>query len=123
MFLVKVKSFSPKDRLTWTIVANGQSMVIPLRLHTDYNVSPFGDVAVGNKPPQLRLEEQGAALQGPVATLDKAVPRTASVGKPIDLTAWVTDDAKYLERIERPDAEPATAGGVHLVELLAVRAT
>ena len=122
MFLVKPKSFSPKDRLTWTIVANGQSMVIPLRLHTDYNVSPFGDVAVGNKPPQLRLEEQGAALQGPVATLDKAVPRTASVGKPIDLTAWVTDDAKS-SMIERPDAEPATAGGVHLVELYAVRAT
>jgi len=107
MFLVKVpKSFNPKDRLTWTIVANGQTMTIPLRLHTDYNVSPFGDVAVGNKPPQLRLEEQGAALQGPVATLDKAMPRTASVGKPIDLTAWVTDDAKYSSGSNAPMRDP-----------------
>ena len=107
MFLVKVpKDFSPKDRLTWTIVANGQSMVIPLRLHTDYNVSPFSDVAVGNKPPYLRFEEQGPALMGPVATLDKAIARTTSVSAPLPLTVWVADDAKFSSGSNAPLREP-----------------
>ena len=51
MFLVKVPpGFTDKDRLTWTIVANGRSTVIPLRLHRDYVVSPFTDIAVGDAP-------------------------------------------------------------------------
>ncbi len=107
MFLVRVPaSFTPKDRLTWTIVANGQSTVIPLRLHPDYVVSPFTDVAVGNKPPQLRLEEQGPALQGPVDTLERAVTRTTSVKAPLALTAWVSDDAKYSSGSNTPMKDP-----------------
>ena len=107
MFLVKVpKDFSPKDRLTWTIVANGQSMVIPLRLHPDYNVSPFSDVAVGNKPPYLHFEEKGPAIMGPVATLDKAVAKTTSVSKPLPLTMWFTDDAKFSSGSNAPQREP-----------------
>ena len=100
------RSSAPQERLTWTIVVNGQSTVIPLRLHTDYNVSPFGDVAVGNTPPHLRFEEKGQPLQGPVATLDKAVPRTRPSRRHAArrCRSWVTDDAKYLERIERADA-------------------
>lgn len=107
MFLVRVpKSFGKDERLTWTIVANGQSTVIPLRLHTDYNVSPFSDVAVGNKPPMLRFEETGGDLQGPVATLDRAVTRTSSVKTPLAITAWVADDAKYSSGSNAPLRNP-----------------
>jgi hypothetical protein len=107
MFLVKVpKDFSPKDRLTWTIVANGQQMVIPLRLHTDYNVSPFSDVAVGNKPPSVRFEENGPPIMGPVVTLDKAIARTTSVSKPLPLTVWFEDDAKYSSGSNAPQLKP-----------------
>lgn len=107
MFLVRVpKDFSPKDRLTWTIVANGQTMVIPLRLHPDYVVSPFTDVAVGNKPPYLRFEEKGPAIMGPVVTLDKAITRTTSVSKPLPLTVWFDDDAKYSSGSNAPQLKP-----------------
>src|SRR5262245_35001133 len=42
MFIVTVpKDFTPQQRLTWTITVNGQSNSIPLRMNTDYNVSPF----------------------------------------------------------------------------------
>ena len=34
------RTFGPDDRLTWTIVANGQSTTIPLRLHPDYVIEP-----------------------------------------------------------------------------------
>src|SRR6185295_4218879 len=55
MFVVPVpKTFGPDDRLTWTIVANGQSASIPLRLHPDYVIEPFSEIAVGNTPPAVR---------------------------------------------------------------------
>jgi len=90
------KDFTTKDqRLTWTIVANGQTTAIPLRLHQDYTVSPFADVAVKNTPPVLQFEERGAAVQGPVARLATAVVRSVNVASPLPLTVWLSDDARF----------------------------
>ena len=108
VFLVPVpKDFTTADqRLTWTITANGQTTVIPLRLHRDYNVSPFTDVAVGNTPPVLRFDEKGHGIQGPLALLAKAAPRTASVGSPLALTVVSSDDAKYSSGSNEPLRKP-----------------
>jgi hypothetical protein len=96
MFTIVVpRDFTPEQRLTWTIVANGQSTTIPLRLHPDYVVSPFTDVAVKNVPPIVRFEENGPLIQGPVAMLASALPRSARVSAPLSLTVFVSDDAKY----------------------------
>jgi hypothetical protein len=96
MFLVPVpKGFTPQDKLTWTLVANGQTNVIPLRLHPDYVVSPFSDVAIKNTPPVVRFEEKGADVQGPLALLTQAATRNAAVATPLSLTLWTTDDARY----------------------------
>jgi hypothetical protein len=86
---------SPEQRLTWTIVANGQTTVIPIRLHPDYLVSPFADVAVKNTPPILRFEENGRSMQGPVALLSGAATRATSIGSPLSLPVFASDDAKY----------------------------
>ena len=61
------KEFTPEQRLTWTIIVNGQTTSIPLRLHIDYNVSPFrfAHRDVTNTPPVLRLDENGPAHPGP----------------------------------------------------------
>lgn len=91
MFVVKVPADFGKNKLTWTIVANGQNTVIPLSLHTDYEISPMIEAAVGNTPPVIRFEERGASGQGPVGL---TATRTAKVGSPLNLTAWVQDDAK-----------------------------
>ena len=96
MFVVTVpKTFTPQDKLTWTIVANGQSTSVPFRLHPDYAVSPFHDVAVNNTPPVLRFEPEGPPAQGPVARLSNAVSRSASVSTPLALTIWPSDDALF----------------------------
>jgi hypothetical protein len=97
VFVVPVpKEFTTADqRFTWTIVVNGQSTTIPLKLHPDYTVTPFSDVAVKNTPPLVRLEENGPALQGPVARLETAPTRTASLSSPLSLPVWMTDDARY----------------------------
>jgi len=97
MFTVTVPAefTTPDQRFTWTIVANGQPTAIPLRLHPDYTVSPFTDVAAKNTPPMLRFAEQGPAVQGPVAVLSKAVSRTTRVGSPLALSVWTEDDARF----------------------------
>ena len=96
MFVITVpKDFTPEQRLTWTLVANGQSTTIPIRLHPDYLVSPFTDVAVGNTPPVVRVEGNDRSVQGPIEQLDAAVTRAASVASPLQLTVLVDDDAKY----------------------------
>ncbi|HUJ50483.1 MAG TPA: hypothetical protein VLW25_09795, partial [Bryobacteraceae bacterium] len=96
------KDFKPTDKYTWTIVANGQSNTIPLRLNVDYVISPFSEIAVGNTPPVIRFDPNGPSIQGPIATLATAAARTTSLSKPLQLTLWITDDMKYTNGTSSP---------------------
>ena len=107
MFAIPVpKGFTPEDKLTWTIFANGKPTTIPLRLHPDYVISPFSEIAVNNTPPVIKFEENGTALQGPIATLTNAAVRTASLSEPLALTIWVADDMKYASATNAPMTTP-----------------
>ncbi len=92
MFAINVPADFGENKLTWTIVANGQSTVIPASLNRDYEISPFTEAAVGNTPPVLSFEEKGPSVQGPQGLVTQ---RSAKVGSPLALTVWVSDDAKY----------------------------
>jgi hypothetical protein len=101
------KAFSKDQRLTWTITANGVTTSIPLRLHTDYNISPFTDAAVGNTPPVLHLfDESAKGLQGPVASMSTAVAKTATVSSGLTLPIWLEDDAKFTSGTNAPMRNP-----------------
>ena len=103
MFAIPVpKGFTAEDKFTWTIYANGQYTSIPLRLNADYVISPFSEIAVNNTPPVIKFEENGTALQGPIATLTNAAVSTASLSEPLALTMWVTDDMKYTSGTNAP---------------------
>jgi len=103
MFAIPVpKDFKPEDKYTWTIFANGQYSTIPLRLNKDYVISPFSEIAVGNTPPVIRFEENGATSQGPIAMLAHAPSRATSLSKPLVLTLWITDDMKYTSGTSAP---------------------
>jgi len=104
MFTVPApKDFKPTDSYVWTIVANGQSNSIPLRLNTDYVMSPFTEIAVGNTPPAIRFEQGGTMkVQGPQASMATAPARSASVGAPFPLTVWLTDDMKFTSGTSAP---------------------
>jgi hypothetical protein len=108
VFSITVPKAFPKDqRLVWTIVVNGQTMQIPLRMHTDYNVSPFKDAAVGNVPPIVHLfTENAPAIQGPLAQLSTAIAKTAKVGTALELPVWTSDDAKYTSGTNAPLRNP-----------------
>jgi hypothetical protein len=92
MFAIKVPADFGTSKLTWTIVANGKTTLIPASLRQDYEISPFREEAVGNTPPVLSFEEKGPTVQGPTGF---SVQRTATVGAPLTLNAWVADDAKW----------------------------
>ncbi len=104
MFTVKVPADFGDNKINWTIVANGQTMVIPASLKTDYEISPMIEAAVGNTPPVLSFEETGPSIQGPGGIL---LNRTAKVGNPLGLTLWVADDAKLTTS---SGARPRTLG-------------
>jgi hypothetical protein len=103
MFTVPVpKDFKDQDTITWTITANGQTTSIPLRVHPDYVMSPFKEIAVGNTPPVVRFEPGGTPTQGPLALLEKAPARTATVSAPLAVTVWAADDMKYTNGTSAP---------------------
>jgi hypothetical protein len=103
MFVLQApKEFKPTDSLTWTLTANGTTTSIPFRLHTDYVMSPFKEIAVGNTPPAIRFDPNGKTTQGPLASLTGAADRTATVGTPMELAIWAADDMKYTSGTSAP---------------------
>jgi hypothetical protein len=104
MFTVPTpKDFKPTDSYVWTIVANGQSTSIPLRLHSDYVMSPFKEIAVGNTPPVIRFEPGSSMkVQGPLASTATAPTQSASVGTPMPLSVWIADDMKFTSGTSAP---------------------
>lgn len=91
VFTIKVpKDFGDK-RLTWTIVANGQTTAVPVGIIKGYQVEPFKEQAQGNEPPRLQFDAKGAVLSGPPVGI--AMTLTGVAGQPVTLTATVSDGA------------------------------
>ena len=100
VFIVTVPKGFPSNRtVTWSLTANGQPIAIPATLKPEYNIDPYEEAAAQNTPPAIHLVEHGKTVQGPLAT---AFHRSASVGAPIDLSLWATDDNKYTSGSNAP---------------------
>jgi hypothetical protein len=90
VFTVTVPKDFGNKKLTWTLVANGQTTVIPMSLNPLWEVSPFIE-GNGNTPPFISFEEGKRGAQGPRGssrTLTTALP------DPLTLIVWVADDLK-----------------------------
>ena len=93
VFTVAVPGDFKDRKLTWTLVANGKPVSVPMSLHKDYEVEPLKDAALGNTPPVLRFDVQGPQapkFQGPPRGIGATL--TAKVGQPLTLSASVSDD-------------------------------
>ncbi len=86
----------PKDfgdkKLTWTLTANGKTVSVPFGVTKGYQIEPFLDAAMGNKPPVFKFSETGEALTGPPKPLSAAPVMAGVVGQPVTISAWLTDD-------------------------------
>lgn len=100
----------PKDfgtkKYTWTLTANGATTEIPLTLNLKYQIEPFKDVAMGNTPPVLKLQENGPEFTGPPRGV--AATLSAAVGQPLSFPVWVSDKGASEEGRGRGSGVPAT---------------
>ena len=90
LFTVTVPKDFGTSKLTWTLVASGQTMVVPASLDPLWEVSPFRDASTGNMPPVLKLQGD-ASVQGPRPITTAA---SATLSNPLTLSVSVSDDAK-----------------------------
>ena len=96
----------PKDfgdkKLTWTLTTNGKTVTIPFGLTKGYQIEPFLDAAMGNKPPVFKFDPAGKEHTGPPQPLSAAQPVSGAAGEAIPLSVWISDDGHE---------EPTTGGG------------
>jgi len=94
VFTVKLPKDLGTKRLSWTIVANGFTNTITLHTQPDYIVEPYEDAANKNTPPKIKFDPTGAVFTGP--PLEIATRYTATVGTPLALTTWVSDEGPKI---------------------------
>ena len=86
----------PKDfgdkKLTWTLTTNGKTVQGIFGLQKGYQIEPFLDAAMGNKPPTLAFEPNAKGSTGPPPPLTQAHPVSGVAGEPVPLTVYYTDD-------------------------------
>ena len=105
LFTVTVPQNFGTEKLTWTIVANGQATAVPAHLDARWEISPFSDVGIGNTPPLISFEEGGPSVQGPQGI---STALSTTLRNPLTLNLWVADDAKTFQGGKTPDTSPVT---------------
>jgi hypothetical protein len=92
----------PKDfgtqKLTWTIVANGQTNSVPGHLRPEWEIDALKEVTSGNTPPSIKFDANGKSGQGPSGP---TTTLNAAPGQPVALTVWATDDNVRKRENER----------------------
>ena len=108
MFAITVpKDFGTK-KLTWTLTANGHTTTVTFWTNPQYWIDFYKNTANGNEPPRIKFSPAGPELIGPprekfVQTL------TATVGTPLELTAWAADQPPTI--VFEAEGAGAAAGG------------
>src|SRR5688572_17678022 len=105
----------PKDfgdkKLTWTLTTNGKTVQGIFGLTKGYQIEPFLDAAMGNKPPTLSFEPTTKGVQGPPPALAQANPVSGAGGEPIPLTVDCTDGGHEERGVGAPAPTGAAAAG------------
>ena len=75
----------PKDfgdkKLTWTLTTNGKTVQGIFGLQKGYQIEPFLDAAMGNKPPTLAFEPNAKGITGPPPPLAQAQAVSGAAGE------------------------------------------
>lgn len=88
-FAIKVPKDFGQKRLTWTIVAHGQTATTTFYLNPLYALTVYREEANGNEPPRLTFAPGAPPIVGP--TVGFAQTATATVGTPVPLRLWAAD--------------------------------
>ena len=108
VFTVKLpKDFGDK-KLTWTLVVNGFTNTITLHTKPTYILEPYEDAASKNTPPVLKFSADGPGFTGPPVAI--AATYTATVGAPLELTLWASDEGPKVN-VPEPGANRGRGRG------------
>jgi hypothetical protein len=108
MFTVTMpKEFTRTQKLTWVLNVAGYNTSVPVYMSPDYNITPQRSSEQGpdgqyNLPPVIRFDPNGATFAFPAATPSTAVSKTTTVGTPMTLEIYATDDARYTSGANAP---------------------
>ncbi len=94
-----------KQRVVWTIRANGVEYSVPGRVGIEALQLDYGPRGMGSVPPRLRLDPDGPEGQHPTG-VRLMQPQVAKVGAPLALTVWASEVS------ERFDHDLANRDGV-----------
>jgi hypothetical protein len=89
VFVLKVPKDFGKQKMTWTIVANGERQSIPFTLNPGYPITPYKELGMSNQPPVLSFSEGGARVTGPPVGVSASLRGKA--GQPVPIQVWVED--------------------------------
>ena len=102
--IVLPETFTEKDKMTWTLIANGKTTAIPMGLNIDYIVEPYRETGMGNTPPILKFDPTGKTFTGPPIGI--GLERTAAVNVATELTVWASDDGIEDPRFPQRGTKP-----------------
>jgi hypothetical protein len=101
VFSIQVPKDFDDKRLTWTLVANGQTAQVQFSMNPPYRVDFFRHAGSGNTPPAVKFAPEGPELVGPPRGIAQTL--TATVGQPLLLKLWVRDQPSvYPNEPNRP---------------------
>ena len=90
VFTVVVRADFGDKEVSWTLTFRGDTQTIPGHLHRDWMLDALGGGAGGDSPPVVKFAENGPDHRGPGNPPEG--PLTATVGTPLPLVVWATDD-------------------------------
>ena len=98
VFAVTVPADFGDQKVIWTLVVRGRTFVIPGSLKPNWEIDALqGEAGSGNTPPVLKFDLEGPEGRGPGGVT--AGPLRATVGQPLTLTVWATDDGRAWRNI------------------------
>jgi hypothetical protein len=109
VFTIPVSKDFGNKKITWTLVANGQTSVVQFSLSQPYWIDFYKNAAKGNTPPVIKFAPDGPEYSGPPAGV--ALTMTATVGQPLKLTLWAKDRPNTYDPEEGLPPEARTARG------------
>ncbi len=106
VFAVNVPADFGYERIVWTLKIRGETFVIPGSLNRDWEIDALrGEAGSGNTPPSISFHSGGPEGSGPAGVTGE--PLTASVGTPLAVTVWASDDGSPSSAVRETGDEGA----------------
>ena len=109
VFAINVPEDFGYERLVWTLKIRGETFSVPGSLNRDWEIDALnGEAGSGNTPPAISFHSGGPEGSGPSGVTGE--PLTASVGSPLTVTVWASDDGSTSGAVRDPGeaGEPIT---------------